>query len=268
MRIGLAGCGTMGWPMAEALSSAGFQISGLDIRPSAEFNDFAAPFVSDSTVFAQNTEILFSVVRDIPQTEELLWGDQALIANADSLRCVVICSTVSPSYIHKLREKLPDHIALIDAPMSGAPIAARERNLSFMIGGDEANIDPLMPLFNAMGTTIHRLGPLGTGMMAKVLNNMVAASSVAATRLALDWAQAAGMQSDDMLDVLKTSSGQTWFGSNIARIDWAEEGFSQSNTMGILVKDVNSALSAAPTGARLDLPQAVIAAISQLKPVG
>lgn len=133
-----------------------------------------------------------------------------------------------------------------------------------MLGGEDALLDGLMPLFQAMGTTFHRMGDFGSGMTAKVLNNLIAASSTAATRTALAWGRALGVDDQRLRDVFSDSSGQTWFGSNFDRISWAREGFDPSNTMGILAKDVMAAMDAAPDDASTDLPQAIIDAISRL----
>ena len=116
-----------------------------------------------------------------------------------------------------------------------------------------------------MGTHFHKLGPYGSGMQAKVLNNLLAASSTAMTRLVLDWAEAAGLDEDALLALIHTSSGQNWFASNFNDIEFARDGYAQDNTIGILVKDVESALDAAPNGADLDLPRLIQSAIRNLR---
>lgn len=246
MIVGVAGCGAMGLPMAEALASASFVVRGLDVRPEAEFAEAVVPVRCDVGWFAEGAEVVISVVRDIPQTEALLFGDQSLIERATALKTLVISSTLAPVFLTDLRTRLPKRIALIDAPMSGAPVAARERRLSFMLGGNTAQIAPLMPLFDAMGRDIHHIGALGAGMTAKVLNNLVAASSTVATRLALEGAEAQGIDRKTMLAVLNSSSGQTWVSANFDRIDWIDQGFDPTNTMGILAKDVASGEAVCP----------------------
>ncbi len=240
MTVGLAGCGTMGLPMVEALAVAGYSVRGLDIRPATDFVTSPVEVRSDVGWFCDGCETVFSLVRDIAQTEALLFGAQQLVANARSLKTLVISSTVAPDFLARLRQKLPDHIALIDAPMSGAPIAARERRLSFMLGGEAEEIAALMPMFQAMGREIHHMGGLGAGMSTKVLNNLVAASSVTATRFALAGAEAQGIDQQAMLNVLNSSSGQSWVSSNFDQIEWFSEGYDPANTMGILAKDVQS----------------------------
>ncbi len=260
-KIGIAGCGRMGLPMLEALHHAGFPAQGFDVR------DRPSPLMTrDPAAFAQGLTTLFTVVRDIPQTEAVLFDDQALVETAPALAHIVICSTLSPKYVRALRDRIPARITLIDAPMSGAAIAAQERRLSFMLGGTAADIAEIQPCLDAMGAHFHPMGGYGAGMTAKVLNNLAAASSTVITRLALDWADDLGLEAEKLLALMHTSSGQTWFASHFDDIEFARDGFDPQNTIGILKKDVESALDGAPEGADRDIPEALIRAISRLKP--
>lgn len=264
LTIGVAGCGRMGLPMAQVLRRAGYRVTGHDVRA---MDGGPVEMVADPAAFAAPLEVLITVVRDTAQTDDLLFGAQDVIARAPGLRYLVVSSTLSPRYVTGLRARVPGHIAIVDAPMSGAQISAQEARLSFMLGGPEEALDHLMPLFRAMGTKLHRMGPLGTGMTTKVLNNFVAASSVAATRTALGWADRLGVDGARLRAVMHDSSGQTWFGSRFEEIEFARDGFSLDNTIGILPKDVESALDALPPEEREGLPQAVIDTVRALKPL-
>jgi 3-hydroxyisobutyrate dehydrogenase-like beta-hydroxyacid dehydrogenase len=253
----------MGAPMLAALCRAGLDARGFDLRPAAGFQGI--PVSNDPAAFATGLKNLITVVRDADQTDDVLFGDQGF-AHAPQLQSIIICSTLSPRYVRGLRGRVESHIALIDAPMSGAAIAAKEARLSFMLGGAADDLDRLHPLFAAMGQHFHRMGAFGDGMAAKVLNNLLAASNTAMTRLVLDWADAQGIEEDRLLALIQTSSGQNWFASGMATIEFARDGHDPDNTIGILVKDVAAALDAAPDGADLTLPQTVQAAIKALRP--
>lgn len=259
-RTGIAGCGRMGAPMLAALRAAGLPARGYDVVP------MDTPHITDDiAVFSEDLYTLITVVRDIAQTEAVLFGDQNLAAIPTLIR-IIICSTLSPRYVKELRGRIPPHIALIDAPMSGAQIAAQEARLSFMLGGEDADLDAAQPLFRAMGKHFHRMGPYGSGMQAKVLNNLLAASNTAMTRLVLDWADTTDLDPDALLDLIHTSSGQNWFASGFNSIEFSRDGHSDDNTIGILVKDIASALDAAPQDADTTLPRAVQSVIRTLKP--
>lgn len=262
--IGVAGCGRMGAPMLAALHAAGFAARGFDVRPTEAFGDLA-PLMQGRAGFADGLHTLISVVRDIEQTEEVLFTDQAF-ADCPTLRRIIICSTLSPKYVRALRDRIPAQITLIDAPMSGAAIAAQERRLSFMLGGTAADLEAAQPLFDAMGAHFHRMGPFGNGMQAKVLNNILAAANTALTRMVLDWADQADLDPEALLKLMHDSSGQNWFASHFDQIEFARDGLEADNSIAILVKDVESALDAAPKEADLDAPRAIQALLRRLTP--
>ncbi len=251
----------MGAPMLAALRDGGANAIGFDVLAKAD------PHITTNIMgFAPRLETVLTVVRDATETDSLLFGTQNLIQTAPDLRRIFICSTLSPRYVKALRHRVPDHITLIDAPMSGAQVAAENRALSFMLGGDKTDIDDAIPLLALMGTHFHHMGAFGAGMQAKVLNNMLAASHTAVTRLVLDWADAAGLDEAKLLQLIHTSSGQNWLASGFDKIEFARDGYGPNNTIGILVKDVGAALDAAPTGADTTLPNAIQNAIRNLSP--
>lgn len=254
MAIGIAGCGRMGAAMLASLRRAGITARGFDVVPDRSDGGLSA--------FTDGLTTLISVVRDTHETDALLFDTQAL-SQVASLRTIIICSTLSPVYTRALRDRVPDHITLIDAPMSGAQIRAQSGTLSFMIGGDPA---PHQHLFDAMGATQHVMGAYGSGMAAKVLNNLLAASSTAMTRLVLDWADHAHIAPDKLLQLIHTSSGQNWFASGFDDIEFARDGYRGDNSIGILVKDVDAGLDMAPDGADTDLPRAVQNMLRQMTP--
>ncbi|MEM7189874.1 MAG: NAD-binding protein, partial [Pseudomonadota bacterium] len=143
---------------------------------------------------------------------------------------------------------------------------ADEARLSFMLGGPEPARVVLMPMFRTMGQKIHRMGGPGAGMTAKVLNNFVAASELVAVRRVLDWADELGIAQDRLLALMHDSSGQTWFGSNFESIEFSRDGYDPGNTIGIVKKDVESCLDAVDAATHVGLPEAVVAAVGDLKP--
>ena len=232
----------MGLPMARALLRAGFGVKGFDVRPIDEFDDFKDHMMESAGDFASAVDIIISVVRDKQQTLDLYFEDQAIFKQPDYPKACLLASTVSPRFINELPDKIPDDVQFFEIPMSGAPIAAEEERLSFMIGADEETAAPYRPLLDVMGRDLHFLGGLGKGMTCKVLNNFVAASSVAAVRQVLSEAANLNVSPHQLLDVMKSSSGGTWFGDNFESISWATEDYDPANTMGIIEKDINALL--------------------------
>lgn len=242
--IGVAGCGAMGLPMARRLHEAGHEVWGLDVRPVDEFGNFSSRMIVNAREFAAKTDIVISVVRDCHQSMDLLFDDQAIVSGINPPKTVVISSTLSPRVLPKIAERLPAEITFVDAPMSGAPARAEDGTLTFMVGGDDDVVAALMGLFKIMGDKVHHLGATGTGMTCKVINNFVAVTGVATVRKALSAADTLGLERERLLDVMRTSSGSTWYGDNLDRISWSREGYDPTNTIGILEKDMLSFLDA------------------------
>lgn len=268
--IGIAGVGAMGLPMAKRLVAAGYDVWGFDVRPVSEFGDFAPRMVESPADFAGRCETVVSVVRDEAETFDLLFDRQAIMtANRRPAR-VVITSTLSPKAIERIAARLPEGTALIDAPMSGAPYRAEDGTLTWMVGGADAAVAALRPLFAAMGKEIHHLGPLGAGMTVKVLNNLVSATTVAVVRRALSAAVALGVEPARLLQVMSTSSGGTWFGNNFDKIAFSRQGYDPANTIGILEKDVAcfvDAVADVPGQQAGALEAAVVARLRKLEPM-
>ena len=242
-RIGIAGCGTMGLPMLKILLKNKISATGYDIKPKESFRSIKNNFVESKLSFFDQNEVIISVVRDINETIEICEGKNGLFYFKKP-KLLIISSTLSPLFIKSLKNKSPKNITLIDAPMSGAPMSAKKASLTFMIGSTKVQFKDVLPLLKLLGKKIKHIGSFGEGMSVKVLNNFVASCTVVAIRNVLSKAKSFGITPNQLLDVLKDSSGQTWFSNNLGNIDWAKENYNSKNTIGILEKDVKSFLDA------------------------
>ncbi len=240
-RIGVAGCGNMGLPMLQTLLANNIKVKGYDIRHQDDFHSIKEHFMESKSEFIKQSEIIFSIVRDEGQTLELCEGKNGLFSVRDK-KIIVICSTLSPKFIVNLKRKAPVNIELLDAPMSGASIAAKEARLTFMVGSTKKQFEYISPLLFFMGTNVFHLGEFGSGMAIKVLNNFVTASTVVSVRKVIYQARRMNIDVDNLLKTIDCSSGQNWFSSNRATIEWFEEIYEEDNTIGILEKDVRAYL--------------------------
>ena len=238
-KIGLAGCGNMGLPMLNAMLSKNIDAKGYDIERKTSLLSLGKDFVSSKKKFLDDRNIIISVVRDASDTVELCQGNNGLFEQRSN-KVLIIASTLSPKFVVDLKSKAPKNITIIDAPMSGATIAAREARLTFMVGCEKVFFNYIEPLLGVMGARINHIGNYGSGMMVKVLNNFIAASAVVSVRHVLHQAQKFELDIDALFKTIDTSSGQTWFGTNRADIEWFKENFEDDNTMGILKKDVEA----------------------------
>jgi len=267
--IVVAGCGAMGLPMAQCLLGANFIVHGFDVRPINEFGQFSGYMLSDAAQI-ETSDVLLCVVRDEAQILDLCFEQQCVFGRGKYPSILVICSTVSPRFIKSLAMRLPTDVTLVDAPMSGAAHGAQGGALTFMVGGSDSSIKHLMPVFQAMGRQIFIAGKIGAGMTLKVLNNYVTANSVAAVRRVHEMASVLGVDQGQLRQVMAASSGSTWFGNQFDQIDWSREGYDVANTIGILEKDVLSAMDALEPHTSLTqsgLDQAILSALRALNPI-
>ena len=268
-KIGLAGCGNMGLPMLNAMLSKNIDAKGYDIEKKKSLLSLEKDFVSSKKKFLDDRNIIISVVRDASDTTELCQGNNGLFEQQSS-KVLIIASTLSPKFVMDLKTKAPKNITIIDAPMSGATIAAHEARLTFMVGCEKVFFNYIEPILGLMGTRINHIGNYGSGMMVKVLNNFIAASSVVSVRHVLHQALKFELDIDALFKTIDTSSGQTWFGTNRANIEWFKENFENDNTMGILKKDVEAYVDSFENESDLDkfvsgeLSTAIIKAINNM----
>ena len=111
-----------------------------------------------------------------------------------------------------------------------------------MVGSKVNEFEKILPILNILGDKIYHIGEFGSGMSVKVLNNFVASCSVVAVRHVLCEAKNLNITTNQLLKILNSSSGQTWFSENLENIDWAKENYETDNTIAILEKDVRSFL--------------------------
>src|SRR5690606_27971793 len=126
------------------------------------------------------------MVPDTPQVEDVLFRDQGIAAGVGPGKVVIDMSSISPSATKQFAEKIKASGAeYLDAPVSGGEVGAKAGSLSIMVGGSEAAFERALPLFQAMGKNITRVGENGDGQTAKVANQIIVALNIQAVAEAL-----------------------------------------------------------------------------------
>jgi len=208
--IGFVGLGVMGGPMAANLLKAGFQVDACDVRREAVevLVKQGARAVAGVGELAECDAAIVMVNTDAQAREVIDELVSVLRGRPASILCM---STILPSTIRELSEEVAGAgLGLLDAPVSGGPIVAQLGRLAIMVGGDGALFDRARPLFEAMGSAIQRVGPLGAGLTLKLLNNMIAISGLPLVLEALRIGLAQGLELSTMVEVIRASSGNTW----------------------------------------------------------
>jgi 3-hydroxyisobutyrate dehydrogenase-like beta-hydroxyacid dehydrogenase len=210
-RIGFAGLGIMGSRMAANLRRAGLELTVWNrTRATAEqWADAHGAAVADSpAALARASDVIVTMVVDGVQVETVLLGENGVHEGAgEGLLCVDM-STIGPAAAVRIGERLADRgIRFVDAPVTGSSPKAEDGTLTIMAGGADDDFERARPLFEAMGTLMVYVGPLGQGQIVKVINNTVAAINTAVAGEALLLARRAGVDLDALVTVLSNGSG-------------------------------------------------------------
>ncbi len=187
-KIGFIGTGIMGKPMASNLQNAGHQIflSEHHDKAPADLVQAGAIALATPQEVAQEAEFIIVMVPDTPQVEDVLFRDQGIAAGVSPGKVVIDMSSISPSATKQFAEKIKATGAeYLDAPVSGGEVGAKAGTLSIMVGGSEAAFERALPLFQAMGKNITRVGENGDGQTAKVANQIIVALNIQAVGEAL-----------------------------------------------------------------------------------
>ena len=182
MRVGWIGLGSMGAPMALSVLRSGHSLVGYARRPGEhDAIRAAAGTVGDALRESiADAELVCVTLFSETQIREVLIESGALAAMPVGT-ILAIHATVSPTFVRALGAMRRD-IAVIDAGFSGSPGDALAGRLTLMVGGDTATLERARPVFEAYAAHIAHLGPLGSGMALKLINNLMFAAHVAITR--------------------------------------------------------------------------------------
>ena len=206
MRVGFVGLGIMGWPMAENLVQAGYDLT-VHNRTQKKAQEFAkntgARLAESPKEVAKRSDIVITMLPGPPEVEEVFLGEDGLIEGAGRGGLLVDMSTSSPLLARKIAEVAREQGAsALDAPVSGGDVGAKEGTLSIMVGGEQEDFERARPLFEVMGRTITHVGPSGAGQVVKAANQIVVALSIEAVSEALVLGERGGVSAEKILDVL------------------------------------------------------------------
>ena len=135
---------------------------------------------------AQATDVIFTMLPEDSHVEEVVSGENGVLQGLNNGAVVVDMSTISPATAKKLATKIEDAGGhMLDAPVSGGDVGAKEATLSSMVGGKPEIFDRLLPLFQKMGKNINYIGDCGAGQVAKAENQIIVGLTIEAVAEAL-----------------------------------------------------------------------------------
>jgi len=230
--IGFIGVGSIGGPMAGCLMRAGYALTVCDISPQAreKFRQGAVRVTEKPTDCAKCSTIIVMVATDSQVREVMLAPHGVLEAvNPEQPPFVAIMSTILPQTTHEVASHCTKkNVHVVDAAVSGGPVIAEQGELTIMVGGEKADFEVMRPIFKAMGENIYHCGPLGTGDVAKLVNNMVGAPNFFLMVEAMLVAGAYGMDLSKLLSILEKSSGRNFLTEDLKKARGFLDSFSKT----------------------------------------
>ena len=212
-RIGFVGAGTMGIPMISNLLKAGFSVLAYDVRPEAveEAKKRGAAAAGSSAEAARDSELVITMLPSSSDVEAAYLGPKGVLEGAPAGRLCVDMSTIDPGMSRRVAERAKaKSVRFLDAPVSGAVPRAIEGTLTIMVGGEAKDLEEARPALSAMGSNVIHVGPVGSGEVAKLCNNLIAGVATVAVSEAFRLAEGFGVDPKVLTQVILKSSGYTW----------------------------------------------------------
>lgn len=204
--VALLGTGPMGAPIAGNIIAAGVPLA-LWNRTATKAHAVGGGTVV-ATPAAAASEVVLTVLPDLPQVAALLPGDDGLLAGWKTAGIerpiLVIHGTVSPVAVAEFADGCRRNwgVTVVDAPLSGGTIGAKEGRLSIMVGGPPGAVERLTRLFELYGSTVVWFGETGAGSTVKACNQIVVAATVTALAEAMALASTAGLDLEKVQSIL------------------------------------------------------------------
>ena len=243
--IGYLGLGNMGQPMAHRLMDAGndiavYDISEKAIKPLVERQ--ASPANSPKDL-ADKSEIVICSLPSNQIIKEAVLGTDGLV-HGKKIRVYVNACTTGSAFAKEISDALAEKgIATLEAPISGGPPGARAGTLSVMVSGPKNTYEELIPYFKSYGEKLVYCGEKpGLAQVLKLANNILFATSLAATSEALAMGVKAGLEPDIMLEAIQAGTGRNAATDLVIPENVLSRSFDFGATIEILLKDVNLAL--------------------------
>lgn len=212
-RIAFIGLGHMGGPMALNLVKAGHDLVVFDLVPAAikTLVDAGASQAESASAAVQGAEVVISMLPASKHVEGLYLGETGLLDQITANTLVLECSTIAPESARKVAAAaLQRQVRMIDAPVSGGTGGAVAGTLTFIVGGESADLEAARPYLEKMGKNIFHAGAAGAGQVAKICNNMLLGILMAGTSEALALGVNNGLDPKVLSDIIAKSSGRNW----------------------------------------------------------
>ena len=260
MKVGFIGLGVMGQSMARHILDAGYELFVYNRTKSKADNlvESGAIWLDSPREVAEQADVVITIVGYPKDIEEVYYGEQGLFNGAHSDSIFIDMTTSTPSLAIELAEKSKERgIGILDAPVTGGDVGAREGRLAVLVGGDEDVLEKARPVIESFAASITRFGESGAGQHAKVVNQIMVAGTMLGLAEMMAYAKQADLDLTKLVDTIGSGAASNRslenYGPRIIKKDYSPGFFVKH-----FVKDLKIALDEAEKMS-LDLPMTQLA---------
>jgi 3-hydroxyisobutyrate dehydrogenase-like beta-hydroxyacid dehydrogenase len=245
MKVGYIGVGNMGGPMCRNLiKKSNHQVTVFDLNEAAlkTCTDLGATGAKSVAEVTRGADVVMTSLPMPKDVEAVTLGDNGILANLKAGQTYIDLSTNAPSMVKKIGAAMAAKgIHMLDAPVSGGTTGAEAATIAIMVGGDKKVFDDALPVLQSFSAKVIHMGPLGTGTVAKLVNNMMAFCNAAAAAEGMMLGVTAGLDPKKLIEVIAGSSGNSNAFRSFSERSLSGE-FSPSFALNLAYKDLHLAL--------------------------
>ncbi len=209
--VAFIGLGVMGYPMAGHLANAGYQTCVYN-RTSSKAEqwckDYSGSFAATPREAVANADFVFVCVGNDDDLRSVIYGDDGVLAGIKDGAILVDHTTASANVAREIGQKAS--VQFLDAPVSGGQAGAENGVLTVMMGGDETAFEAVKPVIMSYARAAELLGPVGSGQLTKMVNQICIAGLVQGLSEGLNFAQKAGLDGAKVVDVISKGAAGSW----------------------------------------------------------
>ena len=213
-RLAFIGLGVMGYPMAGWLSRNGHQVTvynRTNVVAERWIADFTGQLALSPAIATRNADIVFVCVGNDNDVNEVMLGERGIMAGVASGTIIVDHTTTSAKLARQLAIEIQGvGSQFIDAPVSGGQQGAENGQLTVMCGGQAESFAKVKPIIECYAKSVQLMGDSGSGQLCKMVNQICIAGLVQGLAEGLNFAERAGLDTHQVIDVISQGAAQSW----------------------------------------------------------
>jgi 3-hydroxyisobutyrate dehydrogenase-like beta-hydroxyacid dehydrogenase len=213
-RLAFIGLGVMGYPMAGWLSRNGHQVTvynRTNVVAERWIADFTGQLALSPAIATRNADIVFVCVGNDNDVNEVMLGERGIMAGVASGTIIVDHTTTSAKLARQLAIEIQGVGGqFIDAPVSGGQQGAENGQLTVMCGGQAESFAKVKPIIECYAKSVQLMGDSGSGQLCKMVNQICIAGLVQGLAEGLNFAERAGLDTHQVIDVISQGAAQSW----------------------------------------------------------